>query len=111
MEPGHLCLVDYGERPPCWHSRLLLAQVEGSVWVCLPPDHDRYEEQMDHLNPDFTGFEYLGESAVVPAHIRGAAVYGFAPLDPAFLAGQVRQAKVEANAMRAARGLPPLCGR
>lgn len=76
--------------------------------MILTPDHDRYEEQLDHLSPDYTGFEYLGENAVVPGHIPAASVYGFAPLDPAFLARQVRQARIEANALRAARGLPPI---
>ena len=108
MESGQLALVNYGEAPVVWHARLLLAPTTGSSWIILTPDYDRYEEQLDQFNPDYVGFEFLGDNPNIPGHIPAAAVYGFAPLDPAFLAGEVRQAKVEANAIRVSRGLPPL---
>ena len=60
MQPGHLVLVCYGEVPPVWHVRLLLAAVQNTECVILTPDYDRYIERLDHLNTDFTGFEYLG---------------------------------------------------
>ena len=80
MEAGHLALVNYGEAPPVWHTRLLLGRVDGNVWQILTPDLDRYPEQMDGLNPDFVDFEYLGAGGNPPARIPPHQIYGFAPL-------------------------------
>ena len=38
MQPGHLALVNYGELPVQWHTRVLLAQVHNNEWVILTPD-------------------------------------------------------------------------
>lgn len=55
MQSGHATLVNYGERPLCWHTRLLLAEVDPSTntWWILTPDLDRYDERMDLHSPDF----------------------------------------------------------
>jgi len=108
MEPGHLALVCYGEIPPVWHVRLLLSQVHESEWLILTPDWDRYCERLDHLNPDFTGFEYLGANDQPPAHIPAGQIYGFQDMSPQFLAQQMHAGRLEANAERVARGFPPL---
>lgn len=108
MESGHLALVCYGEVPLVWHARLLLAPTTGSSWIILTPDLDRYEELLDPSNSDYTGFEYLGDNPAIPAHIPQRSVYGFAPMDPGFVATQVRQARIEANVIRAGLGLPAL---
>ena len=108
MESGQLCLVNYGEVPPCWHSRLLLSQVQGSTWIILTPDMDRYPEQMDQHNGDFVDFEFLGHSANVPARINAAHVYSFRPMTPGDLAQQQQLGRIDADAERANLGLPPL---
>ena len=110
MEPGHLCLVHYGERPSTWHSRILLAHVHGNEWFVLTPDHDRYVEQLDGTNPDYTDFIYLGANPAIPARVPPHEVYGFAPLDPGFLANEMQLARMEAQTERLSRGLPALAG-
>lgn len=106
MEAGHLALVNYGEAPPVWHTRLLLGRVDGNVWQILTPDLDRHPEQMDGLSPDFVDFEYLGAGGNPPARIPPHQIYGFAPLDPATIAHHMTQGRLEANAQRLAMGLP-----
>jgi hypothetical protein len=86
MEPGHLALLNYDERPVCWHTRLLLAPVSGSSWLILTPDYDMYEEDLSLQNSDLVDFEYLGASANPPPRIPAGSIYGFAPMDPATLA-------------------------
>ena len=105
MNSGELALVNYGEVPVIWHTRLLLSHTTASNWIILTPDHDRYEEQLDMLNSDFTGFEYLGHTGVIPAHIPAASVYGFDDLSPAVLAYHMGQARIEAQAIRNQRGI------
>ena len=59
MESGHVALVHYGEVPSVWHVRILLGHIQANEWQILTPDFDRYSEQLDHLNPDYTDFIYL----------------------------------------------------
>ena len=108
MEAGHICLVHYGEVPSTWHTRILLACIQGNEWQILTPDFDRYPEQMDSYNPDFTDFIYLGANAAVPHRVPQHEIYGFAPMDPGTLAQNIQQGRLEANAERLARGLGPL---
>lgn len=110
MEAGHLALVDYGEVPRLYHTRLLLAPTTGTNWVILTPDFDRYEEQMDHLNVDFSDFIFLGSQGVIPAHIPAHEVYSFAPMNAGLLAHHMTLGKVEANAIRQSRGVGPIGG-
>lgn len=108
MEAGHLALLDYGERPRCWHTRLLLAPVSGSTWIILTPDLDQHPEELSLQNSDLDDFEYLGASAVPPARIPLNQIYGFGAMDPADLANYMRQGRLMADAHRQAQGLPPL---
>ena len=108
MESGHVALVHYGENPSVWHVRILLGHIQANEWQILTPDFDRYSEQLDHLNPDYTDFIYLGASTTVPARVPAHEVYGFAPMDPGTLAHHIQQGRMEANAERLNRGLPPL---
>ena len=108
MESGHVALVHYGEVPSVWHVRILLGHIQANEWQILTPDFDRYSEQLDHLNPDYTDFIYLGASTTVPARVPAHEVYGFAPLGPGTLAHHIQQDRMEANAERLNRGLPPL---
>ena len=108
LEPGQLCLVNYGERPKLFHVRILLAPTTVDNWVVLTPDMDTYEEQMSALNTDFTEFIYLGPNPTIPAHIPANQVYGFAPMSPGTLAGYLASGKIMANAIRANQGLPAL---
>ena len=108
MEPGQLCLVNYGEVPPLYHVRLLLAPTSVDCWMVLTPDMDSYEEQMSPRNTDLTDFIYLGSHAHIPRHIPANQVYGFAPMDPGSLARHLADGRVAANIIRAGLGMAPL---
>ena len=103
MEAGHLCLVKYEDAT--WHARLLLAPIEGTIWQILTPDFDRYDEQMDEHNDDFSDFIYLGASGAIPGRVRARNIYSFAPMDPRTLAHHMHQGRLEAQAARLQRGL------
>ena len=106
MQPGDLALVNYGEVPEVWHTRILLSQVSGTRWMILTPDMDRYDEQLDHLNPDYTDFQFWGPNGDIPARINQHSVYGFRALAPADLAYHMGQARVEAQALVQHMGAP-----
>lgn len=108
MEPGHLCLLNYGERPVLYHVRILLAATIQDNWVVLTPDMDTYEEQMSLLNADLEEFIYLGSNTNIPPNIPANRAYGFAPLDPGTLANHVANGRVMANVIRAGQGLGAL---
>ena len=108
MEPGHLCLLNYGEAPPLYHVRILLAPTSLDNWMVLTPDMDSFEEQMSPLNSDLTDFIYLGASTSIPAGIPPHQIYGFAPMDPGTLANHLAIGRATANTIRAGLGLPPV---
>lgn len=83
MEVGGIALVNYGEVPRCWHTRLLLHDLGSDRWVIATPDLDVYDEELDLRNGDFTDFHYCGPNGVIPARISARSVYGFAPMSPA----------------------------
>ena len=62
-------------------------------WQILTPDFDRYSEQLDHLNPDYADFIYLGASTNIPPRVPAHEIYGFAPMDPATLANHIHGLK------------------
>ena len=80
MEPGHLCLLNYGEAPPLYNVRILLAPTSLDNWMVLTPDMDSFEEQMSPLNSDLTDFIYLGAST--PAFQPGSPLIKFTDLHP-----------------------------
>ena len=104
MESGGIALVNYGEVPEIWHTRLLLHRTNGSNWIIATPDMDVYEEEMDAANSDFTGFYYSGPNGHVPGHINAARVYGFAPLTPAEHGQLMMQGRVMAANLGAVVG-------
>lgn len=107
MQRGHLALANYGERPICWHTRLLLAEVDPATcsWIILTPDLDRYEELLGLHNSDYTDYVYLGATDVPPPRVPAASIYGFGDISPADLAYHMAQAQIEADILRAQRGL------
>ncbi len=100
MEPGGVALVDYGEIPQLWHTRLLLSQINGSNWVILTPDLDMYEEEMSLHNPDLNGFYYAGPAGGIPPHIPAGSVYGFRAMNPLVLGDYMRQGRILAESLR-----------
>lgn len=52
FETGSLVFLDYDERPPCIHTRLVLGFVEGLDYVVCTPDMDVFTETLDVSNPD-----------------------------------------------------------
>lgn len=101
MNALDLALLNYGEAPLTWHTRLLLCEVSHECWVCATPDHDVYEEQLSIHNPDLVDFRFLGSTGVVPPDIPAASIYGFQPMGPMTLAGLRAQANAIAVAARA----------
>lgn len=101
MEAGGIALLNYGEVPLTWHTRLLLAPTQGSSWVIATPDFDIYEEDMSHSNTDLSDFYYCGPLGAIPARIAAASVYGFAPMGPDRLGELMQQGRVHAAGIRA----------
>lgn len=107
MESGHICFLDYDERPKVWHTRVLLSPTTADNWMVLTPDHDIYEEQMSLRNPDIIDFHYGGAGGSLAPHIDPHRVYAFQPMTPAALANFKLQGRVQGDAIRALAGLPP----
>jgi hypothetical protein len=107
MESGHICFLDYDERPKVWHTRVLLSPTTADNWMVLTPDHDIYEEQMSLRNPDIIDFLYGGAGGSLAPHIDPYRVYAFQPMTPAALANFKLQGRVQGDAIRALAGLPP----
>ena len=107
MNSGDIALVNYGELPVTWHTRLLMSHVALDSWIIVTPDLDVYEEQMSLANGDFTDFRFLGAHGMIPPDIPAASVYGFQPLDPMELARLRVQADALAIGARAAHPVPP----
>ena len=107
---GDIVFLDYGERPQCIHSRLVLAEVDASTfeYVILTPDFDIYCEILDASNPDLAGFHVCGPGGRMPPNIRMARIYGFAPMSARDYSGYMRAGRAEADAERGRRGVPPL---
>ena len=97
MNAGDLALLNYGERPTLWHTRVLLAPTTDDNWVVLTSDYDLYEEQMSINNPDLTGFHLCGQDGAIPSRINPANVYSFVPMTPQELRGYMHQGQLEAQ--------------
>ena len=108
MEAGGIALVNYGEHPVVWHTRLLLHCVRGSTWVILTPDRDIYEEELSLANADFTDYHYCGPQGHIPARIPAASVYGFAPMTVGEIGQYMVQGRAYAAALGAVAPAPPL---
>jgi len=101
MERGGIVLLNYGEVPLTWHTRVLLHQVAGTLWVILTPDYDIYEEDINLANPDLVDLHYCGPQGAVPARIPVGSVYGFAPLTPGQLGQFMVQGRIYALSLGA----------
>lgn len=104
--PGTLIFVNYGERPQCIHSRLVLSHVHEDDYIVLTPDGDLYSETMSPQNPDFTGFFPSLPGGGIPAGVRAANVYSFAPMSAAEYAGHMEAADAERLVLGVAAAAP-----
>ena len=109
MSEGDVWFIDYGEQPPCVHSRLLCCQIQGSTWVICTPDGDIYEEQLDNNNPDAVSVTIGlgGIGSQLPPGLNPAHVYGFRPMTAAQYQRILVEARQYAAALRVQLGLPP----
>eukprot|EP00439_Symbiodinium_sp_Y106_P030600 s4760_g3.t1 len=82
MNEGDVVFVDYGENPPCIHTRLIAAHINDDLYVIISPDFDVYEEQLSQQNPDFVALWHAGAGlgAAPPPGVNRAHVYGFRPM-------------------------------
>ncbi|CAE7354645.1 unnamed protein product [Symbiodinium sp. CCMP2592] len=103
---GDVVYVDYGERPICVHTRVVLAVVDhGShEYVVLTPDYDVFTEILHESNPDFTRFMLPGPHGGIPRGVSARNVYAFAPMSAADLANYTQQGRAEAEAEILRRG-------
>ena len=108
MEAGGIALVNYGERPVCWHTRLLLAKTQGASWVVLNPDCEIYEEEMSPANPDSEGFYYSGLAGGIPGHIPPEQVYGFQPMMAQEMGQYLIQGRATADSITGVQAAAPL---
>ena len=110
--PGSICYLDYGEAPPCIHTRLVLAALDdpnapGDFVVCSS-DLDIFVEQLEAGNVDLTGFFPGVANGMPPPGVNPAHIYGFQPMRPADYARLLEAGRNEASRERVARGLPPV---
>lgn len=110
--PGSICYLDYGEAPPCIHTRLVLAALDdpnapGDFVVCSP-DLDIFVEQLEAGNVDLTGFFPGVANGMPPPGVNPAHIYGFHTMRPADYARLLEAGRNEASRERVARGLPPV---
>lgn len=103
--PGDVVYVNYGEAPPCIHTRLVLDHVEGDEYLIMTPDLDQYVEELSAENGDFTGFHPALPGGAPPHGANPAHIYGFRPMT-AVRYGALLQAGQQAAAQeRTRRGL------
>lgn len=107
---GDIVDVDYGEVPPCIHTRLVCDHVHGNDYIIITPDLDCYTEQLDHTNPDFVGFFPAVAGNGIPPAVNPAHVYAFAPMTAAQLAGHLAAGRTAGAVERARRGVAGVVG-
>ena len=109
MSEGDIWFINYGEMPPVVHCRLLGAQISGSLWCIITPDHDIYEEQLDNMNPDVVevipGLGGIG--APLPPTVDPNHVYGFRAMTAQQYQDLMNSARQYAAAIRVQMGIPP----
>ena len=99
LGPGDVVFLDYGERPVCIHTRVVLAVVDHGTheYVVLTPDFDVYTEVLHQSNPDLTRFWLAGPRGAIPRGVSARNVYSFAPMSPAELSGYMQRGRQEAE--------------
>jgi hypothetical protein len=106
LAPGEFVLVKYDLPFPEWHARLLLALVDGSVWVVLTPDADIYTEDISHMNNNLSGWRPYARAVGPPFGIPPGDIYDFNPApDVVAMAALLGEGSVHATAERARLGL------
>jgi len=85
LQAGQLCYLNYGEAPPCVHTRLVLGHIQGFDHLIRTPDGDEYIETLDGSNPELVGFHIGPDDGSLPHGVVPGEVYGFAPLTVAQL--------------------------
>jgi hypothetical protein len=98
--------LDYGMGE--WHERLLLDQVQGSLWIVCSPDFELFAEQLEASNPDLEGIRMQTIPGQVPLGIDAADVYGFRAMSAAEVDQLVVEGEALAIAERIALGVPPV---
>ena len=87
------------------HTRLVLGHIQGSVYLIETPDGDRYVEELDEQNTDFSNF-YIGpDDGSAPAGVAPGTIYGFPPMTVAQLNARLASGRVEAAQERARLGI------
>ena len=107
---GDIVYVDYGEVPPCIHTRLVCDHVQGNEYIIITPDLDCYTEQLDPTNTDFVGFFPAIAGGGIPPAVNPAHVYAFAPMTAAQLGGHLAAGRTAGALERARRGLVGAAG-
>lgn len=104
---GDVVFLDYGEAPPCVHSRLVLAEVDSATheWVILTPDMDVYTEQLHVSNADLAAYHPAPPGGGLPPGVPAGHIYGFAPMSAAAYARHMAAGRAEAARERRRRGL------
>ena len=106
---GDVVFLDYGEHPPCVHSRLVLAAVDpANHWyVILTPDFDIYAEQLDGSNGDLAAYHPAPPGGGLPPGVPPGRIYGFAPMSAAQYSQHMAAGRLEAAAEMGRRGIVP----
>ena len=112
FSPGDVVYLDYGERPICVHTRVVLAVVDHATheYTVLTPDYDIYTEILGASNPDLTRFFTSGPNGGIPRGVSARNVYAFAPMSAIELSRFMQQGREEAEAEISRRGAPPAAG-
>ncbi|CAE7708857.1 AMY1.1 [Symbiodinium sp. CCMP2592] len=103
---GNIVYLDYGERPICVHTRVVLAVVDHATfeYTILTPDHDIYTEILDISNPDLTRFFTSGPNGGIPRGVSARNVYAFGPMTAIELSRFMQLGREEAEAEISRRG-------
>lgn len=111
FQPGQVVYADYGEVPACVHTRLVLGHIQGSDYLIETPDGDRYVEQLDDQNTDFTAFYVGPDDGSAPPGVAPGTIYGFPPMSVAQLNARLAAGRLEAAQERARLGIvDPVAG-
>lgn len=103
--PGQVVYHDYGEVPPCTHTRLILGHITGLEYLIQTPDGDVYPEVCDGSNVDLAHFYVGPDDGSLPPGVPPGSVYAFAPMSVAELNGHLAAGRVELANELARRGL------
>ena len=105
FQPGQVVYADYGGVPACVHTRLVLGHIQGSNYLIETPDGDRYIEQLDDQNTDFTAFYVGPDDGSAPPGVAAGTIYGFPTMTVAQLNARMATGRQEAAQERARLGI------